>query len=232
MSNIVQSSVAEFPASRTLAAPTLFSNLSALAQADLLAKAPLRAFGSGAIIQQRGEVANGFWVIEQGSVTVGQFLAEGQFRAVATLGVGDSYGELAVLSGRPRAVDSIARGPASLRWIDAARFERAIANDPASMRGLLGAMAEELQEMLDVVAGLRSGNASRRIAAILSRLARQAGVDEAVAITQQEIADLAGVTRATVSSALACLEDEGIVRRKYRAIEIEDLKALELIALD
>ena len=79
----------------------LFETLDTALQAHLIKGSTEREFGDGQIIQQRGDVADGFWLIQQGAVTVGQFLPDGEFRAVALLGPGDSYGELAVFSGRP-----------------------------------------------------------------------------------------------------------------------------------
>ena len=52
--------------SRTILAPTLFSRLPAPLQARLKQQAPRRKFPAGALIQQVGDGASGFWLIEQG----------------------------------------------------------------------------------------------------------------------------------------------------------------------
>ncbi len=216
---------------RSTIAPTLFGRLDDNLRAQLRKAAPRRNFADGAIIQQRGDTPTGFWLIEQGRVTVGQFLAEGQFRALAALGPGDSYGELALFSGRRRVVDAVARGTAELLWIDGVRFEAALAQDPASMRRLLGALAEELQEMLDVVASLRRGTANRRVAAMLANLAHNGSLAAPISINQDEIAELAGVTRATVNKALRELEQAGLITRGYGKITIADMPALQKLSL-
>ncbi len=213
---------------RSLVAPTLFGQLDPQLRTELIGNAPLRQFADGALIQQRGDTPSGFWLIKEGRVTVGQFLADGTFRALAVLGSGDSYGELALFSGRRRVVDALARGPADLLWIDGARFEAALGHSPQSMRRLLGALAEELQEMLDVVAGLRRGSASRRIAAMLVNLAGTGPVPIRVAIGQEELGELAGVTRATVNKVLAVLEAKAILQRGYGVLEIADLGRLRI----
>ncbi len=215
---------------RSMVAPTLFGQLAPVLRERLRRAVPVRAFSDGAVIQQRGDTPTGFWLIESGRVTVGQFLTEGQFRALAVLGSGDSYGELALFSGRRRVVDAVARGAAKLRWIDGARFEAVLACDPASMRRILGALAEELQEMLEVVAGLRRGSASRRIAAMLANLAGSAAQPSRIAIGQEELGELAGVTRATVNKVLRDLEQVRVLDRGYKFIEIHDPAALQLAA--
>lgn len=209
----------------------MFSVLAPELQARLREAAAPRRFADGQLIQQRGDAARGFWLIEEGAVAAGQFRADGEFRQVALLGPGDSYGELALLAGRPRIVDALARGPATLRHIDGAAFERALAEDPAAARALLGAMAAQLQEVLDAMAGIRRGTATVRAAGLLANLCGGREGAQRVAVTQQEIADLLGVTRATANGALGELERAGLVRRGYGAIAVADIAALRRLAL-
>ena len=93
----------------------LFAQLEEELQRLLRDRSPVRRFGDGAIIQQRGTAPEGFWVIEEGAAIAGQFTSEGAFRAVVVLEPGDSFGELAVFAQTPRVVDVVARGAAQLR---------------------------------------------------------------------------------------------------------------------
>lgn len=217
MSNILQLTTRRH--GRTLASPTLFGVLAPALQSELRAAAFLRRFAAGQTIQQRGDEPNGFWLIESGAVAVGQFLPEGEFRAVAHLEAGDSYGELAVLSGRNRVVDAVARTEAQLRWIDAARFEALLLRQPGAMRTLMGALAEELQEMIDLVAGAAGSTGVSRVAHFLFNLS---GTGSVIAIGQQELGELAGVTRATANAALRTLEEAGCLTRGYRRVTVID----------
>lgn len=215
---------------RTILAATLFSTLPDALQAELRRRAPRRHFARGAIIQQAGDEASGFWLIEQGSVQVGVFRDEGIFRPIATLGDGDSYGELALVARRERVADAVALAPSVLLWIDGWRFEQAIASDPAILRTLLATMAEELQEVLGFVSRFRGGTARHRVAAVLVNAARHADTNE-IRITQSEIAELAGATRATAAAALRAFEKEGALQRRYGRIEILEPAALEQLAV-
>lgn len=221
---------------RTIVAPTLFGELAHDLQQRLLAKAPLRRFAHQQMIQQRGEKPQGFWVIESGKVRVGVFGLKGEFRAIALLSTGDSYGELAVFAGNRRAVDALADGEVTLRWIDSHSFESAIQADPAAMRSLVTTLSKQLQELLGLLASLSNGSATNRIAATLVTLVRSAGppsrgTDRRLAIGQQELAELAGLTRATVNTCLRDMESGGAIRRGYRQVTITDLEKLEALAL-
>ena len=209
----------------------LFSALDSGLQAHLIRISREREFADGQIIQQRGDAADGFWLIEQGAVRVGQFLPDGEFRAVALLGPGDSYGELAVFSGKPRIVDAISRGESHLRLIAARPFLDALGNYPASSRALLGALSEQLQDTLSILAGLRRGTNPERLAGLLATMAGEEPGPAGVTITQQELADLLGVTRATANAALRELQQRRLGERGYGTIRIPDRDALAAHAL-
>lgn len=215
---------------RPLSAPTLFGELPAEVRARLRAEAPRRRFADGELIQQRGDESGGFWLIESGQVRLGQFSSGGTFSAVSQLGPGDSFGELALLSGRPRAADGYAVGAADLLWIAAPSYEAALARDPAVMRGLLGALSAEVQEFIDFVSMLQRGDAGARVAHFLANLARDRPLPCRVRMTQQDLAELVGATRVTVGTVLGRLENEGAVRRGYGVIEVLDAARLRRIS--
>lgn len=204
---------------RSVVSPTLFGLLDESLRKTLRQTAPRRSFSAGQLIQQRGEQTKGFWLIESGAVAVGQYLEQGDFRAIANLGEGDSYGELAWLAGKTRVVDAVARSDCALRWIEGRRFEALLAESPSAMRQLLGGLAEELQEMIDLVAGQHGGSGLNRIAHLLHNLSATGPV---IAMGQQELGELAGVTRATANAALKQLENAACIERGYRRIIVID----------
>ncbi len=209
----------------------LFASLDSGLQAHLLRISREREFADGQIIQQRGDPADGFWLIEEGNVRIGQFLPDGEFRAVALLGAGDSYGELAVFSGKPRIVDAVSRGESRLRLIAAKPFLDALGNYPASSRALLGALSEQLQDTLSILAGLRHGTNPARLAGLLATMSGDGEGVGTVTITQQELADLLGVTRATANAALRALQKRGLVERGYGSVRVPDREHLARFAL-
>ena len=213
---------------RSLPVPMLFAALEPALRQALIERSAARSYADGQFIQHRGSVADGFWLIEAGNVRVGQYLPDGEFRAVAVLGPGDSYGELAVFAQRPRVVDAVARGTARVRFIAGPAFLAALADYPQSSRALLGALSAQLQDTLDQLAGLRRGSNPARVAGLLLNLA---GPEGEVAITQQELAELLGVTRATANAALRTLEQQGLIERGYGTVRIVQPKALSALAL-
>ena len=209
----------------------LFSALDEALRAKLLESSTLRRFSAGQIVQQRGAKADGFYVLDSGSVSVGQFLPSGEFRAAALLGPGDSWGELAMFAGNPRVVDAVAREESLIRHIRADLFQSLLAESPDAGMKLLAAMSAQLQEMIDLLAGIRRGSARPRIAGVLANLARASAAPVIIAITQEELGDLLGLTRMTVNTELKSLETEGLISRRYGKIEINDHAELRAISL-
>ena len=205
----------------------LFTALEDALKERLIARSPARRYSDGQLIQQRGTRPDGFWLIEEGNVRIGQHLAHGEFRAMAVLGPGDSYGELAVFAGTPRVVDAVSRGESRVRFIAAALFLDALADYPLSTRAMLGALSAQLQDTLEQLAGLRRGTNPARLAGLLANLADDSGE---VRVTQQELAELLGVTRATANAALGHLAKTGAIERGYGLIKIRNRRLLSDLA--
>lgn len=208
------------PLSRSLAAPTLFASLGDETRGRLLADSSARRLNDGQIIEQRGDTASGIWVIDSGAVKIGQFQASGRFRTLALLSQGDSYGELGVFAETRRVVDAVAEGPVTLRWIAAASFERAIANDPPAMRRLISTLALQMQELLGLLSALNSTSSMERLAALLLNLTAQQDSGASIALSQQDLAEMLGLTRVTVNKVLRALEEAGAITRGYGVIKI------------
>ena len=216
---------------RSLSNPMLFAALDEDLRSKLLEASTTKRYSAGEIIQQRGARADGFYVLVSGSVSVGQFLPDGDFRAAALLGSGDSWGELAMFAGKPRVVDAVAREESHIRHIRSEVFQRLIAETPGASMKLLAALSAQLQEMLDLLAGIRRGSARPRIAGVLANLAGASGKPVTIAITQEELGELLGLTRMTVNTELKSLESDGLIARLYGKIEINDPAELRDISL-
>lgn len=68
----------------------------------------VRRFKAGEVLFSAGEPGDGFYVIERGQVQIAAPVGEGEPRILATLGVGDSVGEMAVLDDAPRSATASA----------------------------------------------------------------------------------------------------------------------------
>lgn len=226
MPKILQSQIPLENTGRSVGAPTLFDSLPRAIQQEFRRGAIRRAFKDGQLIWHRGDVAEGFWIIEKGQVKLGHHAASGEMQALIVLGPGDSFGELACLGQFPRVVDAEAVGALEMIWISDATLLATIAESPTISGAFIKALSQQLQEALDRLIVFRNMPAPKRLAQNLLALAEGKQAPVKLGIRQQELAELVGVSRMTIASALAQLEELGLVTRHYRHLVINDPKAL------
>jgi CRP/FNR family transcriptional regulator, cyclic AMP receptor protein len=226
MPRILQSQNLPENTGRSVGAPALFASLPGSLQTELRTKAIRRGFASGQFLHHRGDAADGFWIVEAGQVKCGHQDAQGNMHVLFILGPGDSFGELACLGQFERVLDIEALGNVEMLWVSEKIFSEVLGRSPEIARGMLKILAKQLQEALDNLLVFRNMPAPKRLAQRLLAFAGDRQSPVKLAIRQQELAELIGVSRMTIASALAELEGEGLVSRHYRHIVVEDVAAL------
>ena len=177
-------------------------------------------FAAGQVIQLHGDSGDGLWLIEEGTVNLCRIDARGDVTVFGVLGSGDLFGELAHFAEVPRQVDALAESEAVLLRIDSALVERLLASQPAFARLLLRSLANQLRSALDRIDSDRTLSAEGRIARTLVAMADREGLH--LALTQQSLADLVGVSRVTVGQVLRRLVGAEAIELRYRQIRIRD----------
>ncbi|WP_417590851.1 Crp/Fnr family transcriptional regulator [Parasphingorhabdus sp.] len=193
---------------------------------DLLARGQVRAFAKGQIIQQRGDQAEEFWYIESGSVQVGRYGVDGRLTLFALIGAGDTFGELAFMGEFPRTVDAIAGTDCRLIRIGKSELQSLMDSDRAVIGLLLKTMALTVQEAFDLIESSRSLTVPQRLAVALLQLCGDQGDGAEIMVTQQDLADLVGVSRVSLGKALTRLQGAGLVAPGYGSVTIRDRAAL------
>jgi CRP/FNR family transcriptional regulator, cyclic AMP receptor protein len=228
MSTFIQSEASHENTGRTFNAQGMFNSVPGAVRDRLRASAVRRNFAPGQLIQNRGDILDGFWLIEKGQVKAGHYRDDGEMQVLLILGSGDSFGELACLGGYPRVTDAESLGKSELLWISDKDFSEAIASSPAIAREMLRAISVQLQEALDNLLVLRRLPASKRLARYLLALARGRAAPATLSIRHQELAELVGVSRMTIATTLTHLETLGLLERHYRKIILPDPDALRV----
>jgi CRP-like cAMP-binding protein len=115
-----------------LAAVPLFAPLNKKQLRTLAESAKERSFRAGDAIVTKGEKGIGFYLILSGQARV-----ERAGTAVATLGPGQFFGEMALLDDQPRTADVRAVGPAKCLVLSSWEFWAAVGDEPEVLRTLL-----------------------------------------------------------------------------------------------
>jgi len=196
----------------------------------VLALARRRTFARGEVVFHRGDPADTVHLVVKGRFDVRVTTRFGDVVALGICGPGDAFGELALVTGGERSATVSALEQAetlSLRRDALERLTRELPSVNVALVRLLAAQVERLSELL---VEAYTVDADARVARRLLELSATygpAGGGADVPLTQEEIAELAGASRATVNRVLRGLEREGAVRLRRGRTVVVDLEALE-----
>jgi CRP-like cAMP-binding protein len=109
---------------RLLTITPVFEGVPAEARMALTEQFSLRTFENGEVIMKQGEISDGFYLIRSGSVALAAVGPSGEQMFHASLGEGEFFGEVALLTGRPRTATVVANGAVELMALSRTDFER------------------------------------------------------------------------------------------------------------
>jgi CRP-like cAMP-binding protein len=170
-----------------------------------------------------------FFVVE-GSVKVTRLSKDGREVILAMLNAGDFFGEMSLLDGQSRSANVIALEKTEVLTLDRNDFLVVLHDYPQISIQLMKEMAGRLRKSDRQIASLSLSDAEKRIALCIIRFADEQGIIKNGRVSipkipiQQDIANMAGTSRETVSRALSLLEKEELVERKGRELMILDYK--------
>ncbi|TMK84562.1 MAG: Crp/Fnr family transcriptional regulator [Actinobacteria bacterium] len=196
----------------------LFSVLHPTDLRILASRFHLVRYGRGEVIFREGEPAERLFLIDSGRVKLSISSATGQELMIAVLGRGQIFGELEVIDHGTRAMDARAMEVAELYAFPSDVFWTMLENRPALARRLLELMARRLRRADQNSQDLVFFDAPTRLARRLIQLAEEhgepVGADEesvkiTVRVTQEELAQMIGVTRESANRLVASFAGRG-----------------------
>jgi CRP/FNR family cyclic AMP-dependent transcriptional regulator len=195
----------------------LFSVLPPSELATLADKFHPTRFQRGELIFREGEPAERLFMVGEGRVKLSLSSAHGQELLVAVLGPGNLFGELAIIDRGPRAMSARAMEPSTIYWLGGDVFWTMLENRPALARRLLELMARRLRRADQASQDLVFFDAPTRLARRLLELAEEHGetlgegdaVRIAVKMTQDEVAQMIGVTRESANRLISSFAGRG-----------------------
>jgi CRP-like cAMP-binding protein len=176
-----------------------------------------RSFPAGVRVFHEGDHSDACYVVRNGDLRVTREHSDGRAIALATLGPGDIFGELAMLDGEARSASVETLTECELLALPAADFRRLLADHPQISVKLVVALTRRLRETNERVARQSFQTVPSRVAGVLNQLIAEESAGEGrhgvtIRMTQADLAQLAGTSRESVSRFLATLERAGVVQ--------------------
>ena len=184
----------------------------------LLSVARRRTFARNEIVFHQGDPAEAMHLIWSGRFAVRIRTPIGDATTLAILGPGESFGELALLGEDPeRSATVVALERGETRSIVRGDLVRLLREHPEVNELLLRLFAARLRRTNDLLAEALYVPADKRVLRRLRELAELYGGDDeahVIPLTQEEIAELAGTSRATVNRVLRAEQRHGSLELK------------------
>ena len=210
---------------------SLFWDLSEEELGYISEKMIARHYESGQFIFLEDSEGEQCFFVVQGSVKVTRLSKDGREVILAMLNEGDFFGEMALLDGESRSANVIALEKTEVLTLNRADFLVVLHDYPQIAIQLLKEMGHRLRKSDRQIASLSLSDAEKRIALCILRFADEQGIIRRGQVNiprvpiQQDIANMAGTSRETVSRAINLLEKEQYIKRKGRELLILDYKA-------
>jgi CRP/FNR family cyclic AMP-dependent transcriptional regulator len=196
-----------------------------------------RRFDHGEVITRQGDPVSSLSLVASGVVRLSAVTPEGREVVVGLLGVGQVFGEAALLDDgaeRDSLVEARVVGSATIVQIPASTLRTVIEGNPATGEELLRLVAARLHRTSVALEEALAQDVPVRVSRRLRQLALDhgdrrsgGGVRLRVPLTQDELARMVGASREAVNRSLGVLAARGLVRTEHRTFVIPDLDALE-----
>src|ERR1700692_2132082 len=211
----------------------IFCELDSAALDQLCRYAKHATLKRGATIFSKGDPGNSLFAVISGTVKISISSADGRNAILNLIGAGEIFGEVAVLDGQARTADAIANTNCEIFVIDRREFLPFVRSQPVLAMKFIELLCTRLRWTSDQVEQVILQNLPGRIASSLICLhekhkAAQGG--RSIAVTQQEISEMVGMTRESINKQLRAWATRNWVRREHGAIVVLDAEPLQALA--
>jgi len=180
--------------------------------------------------------SDSIYIIRSGRVKITRVTEDGKEIILGLLKNGDIFGEMAILENGPRGTFAEALDSTIYYQINVEDLYRIMRRKPTVIIRLARIIGRRRLEAENSMENLLHKGVRERLAGQLLKLSKDYGVKDSrgsmlrIKITHQDLANLIGSSRETVSLILGDLRREGVIDIEERKIIIKDEPALERIA--
>jgi CRP-like cAMP-binding protein len=187
----------------------------------------------GATIFSKGDPGNSLIAVISGTVKISISSPDGRSAILNLIGPGEIFGEVAVLDGQARTADAIANTSCEIFVIDRRDFLPFVSSQPALAMKFIELLCARLRWTSDQVEEVILQDLPGRLASALIRLTERhekTKGERTIAVTQQEISEMVGMTRESINKQLRSWAVRNWVRLEHGAIVVLEPDSLRALA--
>ena len=187
----------------------------------------------GATIFSKGDPGTSLVAVISGTVKISISSPDGRNAILNLVGPGEIFGEVALLDGQARSADCTANTNCEVFIIDRREFLPFVRSQPTLAMKFIELLCARLRWTSDQVEQVILQNLPGRLASALLRLTEKhklAPQGRTIAITQQEISEMVGMTRESINKQLRAWAAHNWVRLEHGAIVVLNAEMLQELA--
>ena len=201
----------------------IFSDLAPEALDQLCRYAQPTSLKRGATLFAKGDPGNSLYAVISGTVKISVSSPDGRNAILNLIGAGEVFGEISVLDGRERSTDAIANTNCEILVIDRRDFLPFVHSQPALAMKFIELLCARLRWTSDQVEQIILQDLPGRLASALLGLTEKRKLESGnrtIAITQQEISEMVGMTRESINKQLRAWAARDWLRLEHGAIVV------------
>jgi CRP-like cAMP-binding protein len=208
----------------TLSRVAIFRDLAAPIVEELSQRVTVRRVLGGHTLFRQDELGEALYILMAGRVKIVMFGENGREVTLAVLRPGDIFGEMSLFDGRARSASVVALEPATVLLFAKGELVRHLHAHPQTALNLLAEMSRRLRRADETIAELALCDVQDRLVRRLIQLAReeQSAETEGMLIrrrpTQQDLANMVGSCRETISRTFNQLARRGLIVPRGRGL--------------
>lgn len=212
--------------------PDVLARMSPEDAVDLRAMAHTTHFSRNELIFHAGAPGRNVYFLQKGRVKIYQPSLNGKEVILWFCFPGDMFGLAEVAQGGGRIVNAVACEKSEVLTVSQNQFADFMQGHPAAALLVMQVLSCRLRTLGEVIVNLVNDDVRTRIMKLVLRLSARQGQPQGqhihldLPLTHQEIADMVGTTRQTVTSVLSELKRQGLMSLENRRIQIESTELL------
>jgi len=206
----------------------IFSDLSENELISIKDVCTTRNYPKNSMIILEEEMGDVVFIVMSGTVKITRVNDEGKEVILAMLGSGEVFGEMAILDGESRSANALSQENCEVVTINREDFLNIIKTNNKVAINLMTEFAIRLRKSDQQIEALSLDDAEHRIGVSILNLAEEMGVIRQGSVTvenlpyQQDIANMAGTSRETVSRVMKIFEERGLITKAGHTLSIPD----------
>ncbi|SEM54446.1 transcriptional regulator, Crp/Fnr family [Syntrophus gentianae] len=191
-----------------------------------------KLYDKGKEIFAEGEEGDGFYVVASGQVKIYKLSLEGKEQILHIYGPGNSFGEVAVFSGKRFPANASTLLKSHLLFFPRTAFVSLISGNPSLCLNLLADLSMRLRQFTVQIENLTLKEVPGRLASYLLYLSDAEGQGDrlSLGISKGQLASLLGTIPETLSRILSRMTSADLIEVKGKEITIRDRDGLQELA--